>query len=267
VSRRRCCGGSEPPADVPCGTTSTVPLPWLDRIYTLAISGSFGPTMMQVTFNGQGQDCQAVSEPNCQEELLAFYWIEPCCGENESGSALRKVVLQGSTNFSGSFEFDSTGRTGSTASCTRKIPVSYSSATQWSAICAADMPGPTVVVTEISECSKRITNCADGSSAFGASCLDVSQIRVNFFANIGANYTRRENDCTTSDRCFSAFLTGSAIYQRAKSASDTHVAVGAYDMVWSSTPYADDCGPGLGYKSGCPGVSQFPSSITVGIKP
>jgi hypothetical protein len=216
--------------------------------------------------NNQGQDCDAEPEPDCQIEPLALYYIERCCGEDESGSALRKVVMQGSTNFSGSFEFNSAGRSTDGPSCTTHIPVSYTNTTQWPAICPVDIPGPTVVVRKIYECSKPITSCENGIPVYGTTCLDNSEILVEFFANQGATYERREDDCTTSQQCFSAFLTGSAIYRRAKSTSDTHVAVGTYTMVWSSTPYADDCyypGP----KQGCPGESPFPSTIAVGIKP
>jgi len=263
-----CCCGDPGPDPEPglCGTTSTVPQPWPDRIYTLSISGSFGTTMMKVSMNGQGQDCAAEPEPNCQEEPLALYYIERCCGQDEFGYALRKFVLSGSTNYSGTFEFNSVGRTNDSQNCTRHIPVSSSTTTLTSTYCSGETPSPSVQVLAIYECSKRITNCATGAPEFGSACLDFSQITVQFFANQGGNYTYRDPECTTTQGCFSAFLTGTAIYRRAKSASDTHVAVGAYTLVWSSTPYDDNCyltGP----KQGCPGNSPFPQTITVGIKP
>lgn len=267
MSRRRCCGfGPNTPSTSECGTTSTVPTPWPNRIYTIEVSGSFGTTLQRVSMNNQGQDCNAEPEPNCQEEALALYYLERCCGQGEVGSALRKVVMQGSTSFSGSFEFDSSGRTSDGPSCTTHIPVSYTNTTQWPAICPAEQPGPTVLVRKIYECSKPIISCENGTLVYGTTCLDNSQILAEFYAVQGANYERREDDCTTSQQCYSVFLTGYAMYRRAKSISDTHVAVGTYTMVWSSTPYGDDCyysGP----KLGCPGESPFPSTITVGIKP
>ena len=263
-----CCGPGTDPELGLCGTTSTVPQPWPDRIYTLDISGGFGTVMMKVLLNGNGQDCPGGEpEPNCREEPIATYYYEPCCGPDEFGVSLRKAVYQGSTAFSGSFEFDSRGRANDTASCTRHIPVSASNVTQTIAYCPADTPGPTVRVTEIFECSKNITNCATGDPDFGARCLDASEIRVEFFAIQGTNYDYRAN-CADPPvpQCASAFITGSAIYRRVKSSTDTHVAVGAYSLVWSSAPYEDAC-TGNFWKRGCPGDSPFPRVITVGIKP
>jgi len=262
-----CCGAPDTHPDAPCGSTSTVPQPWPDRIYTIDVSGSFGTTLMRVSMNDQGQDCAGEPEPNCREEALALYWIEACCdADGNSGSVLRKVALGGSTDFRGSFEFDSRGRQSDAASCTRHIPASKSVADPTSAICPADMPGPSVSIVAIYECSKQITNCTTGIPNFGAPCLDVSEVRITFAANTGATYTYRELDCTTSEQCFSASLTGTAVYRRAKVATDTHVAVGVYSMVWSEAPYGDSCGTG-NPTVGCPGSGPFPRTIEVKVKP
>jgi hypothetical protein len=266
-----CCGdpGTEPEPGL-CGTTSTVPQPWPDRIYTLDISGDFGTVMQRVTIGDLDPECPGGEpEPNCREEPLAFYWLEDCCDDDGFyvGTRRRKVLLQGDTTCSGSFEFDSRGRRDDNANCTRQIPVSASNVKMTTPICVGGSPASSVQVNAIYDCSKPITNCATGVPDFGARCLDVSMIEVSFWAYVGAHYTyKRYCSEPATQECWESYLVGKAVYKRAKSATDTHVAVGAYSLVWSESPYGDGCGTG-NPTIGCPGDSPFPRVITVGIKP
>jgi len=259
-----CCGASAEPEPKACNTTSTVPQPWPDVVYRVSVASTFGTIMQRLDLGEQERGCKGEPNPACSPMPLAVWWWETCCGPDELGYTLRKKPLAGDTSYFGIYEFDSRGLTGA-GYCDRHIPYSNGNVLWTTPTCPSTQSQPSVIIRQINQCARKITGpgCVPD---FHATCIDHSEITVEFFAEMGTHWNFRDQDCSILPQCASIVLQGRATYRRAKTETDTHVAVGAYTMVSSSYPGDSvECG-GTGANEGCPGTPPFPYTIPVEIK-
>jgi hypothetical protein len=274
LSRLCCCGTTPPPPPGICGTTSDVPQPWPRRTYTLNISGGLQPQQCNGSF--YPLDCDQAVPPVCTPESLKHYYIDACCIPNKGGyNGLREASYSSTGNFSAYFEFDSINY-GSIPliPCSRHIPVSYQEVNDTGIVCDFfSMASVEIQSIGLMSCSK-VLDCSTEPPGRRDPCLDISEIQLQFAQSFEARF-QIESDayCETprTDVCEPLTVGYIGLYRKQKVSSDTHVAVGTYDLVAfyeypnGSCPFNDACRD----RYECGNASQYgvPGTISIGIKP
>ena len=282
-TRRCCCTTTQTGSDLQCLATETdvPPSQWGNAIYTLSISGS-------VPFKSCVHCPEPCSESFCPRDScsdgIQSYAINVnlCCGDLAhnvcDGFEYAHITPSGGSNgmYGAYFEFNTVYTTDLDPNrpCTRFIPASNSNISL-GYICSNGNDGYDTVMwatgyTGIRTCTQRINDCTIYPPGRDAACVDVCEIHLVFggffshtfqeiiFCDPLNTYTRCREDLT---------VTAEAIYQRRKTHTDTHVAIGEYECVYSriDPPGSSGCshfGCGAGGSMGA-----VPSSITVQRKP
>jgi hypothetical protein len=213
----------------------------------------------------------------CTPESLKYYYPDECCIPDKGGfTGLRQQAFSSTGNFSAYFEFDSVGYTSIPfIPCSRHIPVSYQEVDDTGIVCDSfSIASVEIQTIGLKSCSKVYDNCLVVPPTQRDPCLDISEIQLQFAQSYEARY-QVEGDayCETPrvDRCEALTVGYVGVYRRQKVSSDTHVAVGSYDLVYfyeypnGGCPFNDACR----YRSECGNASQYgvPATITIGIKP
>ena len=276
--RRCCCNQSTGGQDVGClATVTDIPQSqWPRTIYTCTVDASL-PSYWCIggcpsPCNGSSCDQERSCSPGRQQYFMWNYW---CCTDlaNTDCDGYRwvkeSVTAQPSSAY---FEFDSIGKTDldPNRSCTRFIPASVN--LQGLAEQCGQYEDTVYWYTEYSgvrTCAQRISDCSANPPTRDSTCADVCEIALSFFGAM--TFRTVVDDCggNSNNVCQPFAVVVNAIYQRAKSHSDTHIAVGEYQCVWSSLEpdgYAVSY-PCVNFGCGAGGsLGAAPSTITIGIK-